>query len=280
VGKKAPKAPDPVQTAQAQQQYNQQAFNASSLDKSGPAGSSTFNRDANGNVTGITSSFSPQLQQGWDSGTNATSSLMGLLPTEGINWDDTTASNIAQNNIANYQASVAPLRQQQQAQLTGMMSDRGLPVGSEIWNNQWGNLNRDFANADVNAVAQAWNAVPGMQAQLTQNAINQYNQPINSAAGSLGLLQNMNSLIPQAQQPGQQQAVNYSGLAQQNYQNQIDAYNNQMGGLGQLASTGLGLLTAPMTGGTSLFGSLAGNLFNSAQPQATTSGWDPAVFSS
>jgi hypothetical protein len=258
----APKAPDPKKTAQAQQQYNQDAFNASSIDRSNPFGSSTFNRDANGNVTGMTNALSGALQGGADAGANAASSQFGLLPTTGINWDTTTAPQIAQQNYDAYAAMTAPSRQQQQSELNVRMGERGLPIGSEISDNQWGNLNRDFALADTNAAAQAWNAVPGMQGQMINNQIGMYDQAANSATKTTNALGLLGGLAPQAQQPGQQQAVDYSGLVNNQYNAQMDSYNNEMAGYGALAGAGLGLLTAPMTGGTSLLGMGAGGLFN------------------
>lgn len=277
----APTAPDPAQTAKQQLKYGTQAaqkqININSIDRTNPFGSSTFDRNAKGNVTGMQNSLAGPLAGAADSGSSAVASQMGLLPTNGINWDETTAPAIAQKNMDSYYALTMPGRQQQQNELNVRMGERGLPVGSEISDNQWGNLNREFANADVNAAAQAWNAVPGMQGQLINNQTSMYDQPAQSTAQSLGLLQGLNQLTPQAQQAqGSIAAPNYAQLAQNQYQSQLDAYNNSMSGLGSLANVGLGLLTAPMTGGTSLLGMGAGSLFNT--PGATTSGWDPSVF--
>lgn len=283
MGKKAPKAPDAAQTAATQAQYNdasaQKNINMNSLNRTGPGGSSTFQKDANGNVTGLSNALSPELQPGWDAGAGAASTSMGLLPTTGINFDTTSAPAIAQQNYDAYGAMTAPQRAQAQKSMDTMLSDRGLPLGSEIDNDVRGNFTRNNAIADTNAAAQAWNAAPGMQSQITNNQITQHNAPITQASGELGLLNGLNGLTPQAQQAqGTTQAPNYAQLAQNQYQAQMDQYNAKMGGLGQLASTGLGLLTAPMTGGASLFGTMAGNLFNSAKPASGYgNSWDPMV---
>jgi hypothetical protein len=268
---KAPKAPDPTKTAQAQAQYNTQAaqdtINMNALDRSGPFGSVNFQRDANGNVTGQTASLNPGLTGAANTGSNAFASQVGNINTGPINWDNTSAPAIAQQNMDAYRALTAPQRQQQQDQLNETLTNRGLPVGSEIWDNQWNNLNQGFNTADLNAAATAWNAVPGMQAQLTQNQIAQYNQPITSAAGTLGLLSGLGNLAGYAPQPSANIAApNYSSLVQNDYNNQMQQYNSQMSGLGSLASAGLGLLTAPLTGPVGLSNSLLGmgasKLFN------------------
>jgi len=66
MGKKAPKAPDPVQLAQAQGAANTQSardtLNINSIDAVNPFGSLTFGRDKDGNVISRTEAFNPQQQ--------------------------------------------------------------------------------------------------------------------------------------------------------------------------------------------------------------------------
>lgn len=259
----APKAPDPTKTANTQLGYNtnaaQSTINMNSLDKNGPFGSATFTHDANGNVTGQNVSLSDALQGGANSTQNAYTNLAGNLPTDPINWDNTTANTIAQNNINAYTQSVQPLRDQTQKNLDVTLAERGIPIGSEVYGDAQGNLDRNNAIADTNAVAQAWNAVPGMQGQLINNQTAQYNQPYQAAANSLGLLQGLNSLAtPAAQGSASVAAPNYAGLVQNQFDNQTQQYNSQMNGLGSLAGAGLGLLTAPLTGPAGLSSSLLG----------------------
>jgi hypothetical protein len=269
----APKAPDPTKTANTQLAYNQTAgqntVNMNSLNNNGVFGSGTVTRDAKGNVTGQTQSLDPTLTGGANSTAGAFASTAGNLPGTAINWDNTTAPKIAQQNYDAYSAMTAPQRAQQQNQQNVTLGDRGIPVGSEVWNNASTNLNNSFDLADQNAAAQAWNAVPGMQGQLIQNQSAMQSQPYQQAAQGLGLLQGLNGLAPNAQL-GQSsvQAPNYMGAVQNNYDAQNQQYQNQMSGIGSLAGAGLGLLTAPLTGGAtgglsnSLIGQGVSHLFN------------------
>lgn len=269
----APKAPDPTKTANTQLGYNtnaaQSTINMNSLDRNGPFGSSTFTHDANGNVTGQNVSLSDALQGGANNTQNNFSSLTGNLPTSPINFDNNTVDNIVNSNYANYANLVAPQRSQAQTQLDTTLSERGIPIGSEVYTNAQGNLDRSNSLADSNAAAQFLNAAPGLQSQLDANTINQYNAPYTTAANSLGLLSGLNGLVSAAPQGSASiGAPDYTGLVNNQYNQQMSQYNSQMGDLGSLAGTGLGLLTAPLTGGAtgglanSLIGKGVSSLFN------------------
>lgn len=255
---KKPKMPDPTKTSDAQLGYNQQAahqtININALDRSGPFGSTTFQRDDKGNVIGQTAALSPELQGAAGGITSNLGLLTNYLPSAPINWDQTTAPTIAQNNIDAYMASTLPMRQQRQKQLDVQLAERGIPIGSEIYNDAQGNLDRANSVADVNAVAQAWNAVPGMQQQLTNNLIAQYDQPYSAISNNLGLLQGLQNFTGYAPQAAASVgAPNYADLVMNKYNQQMANYNSDMTGLGSLVSKGIGLLAAPYTGGASLW---------------------------
>jgi len=269
----APKAPDPTKTANTQLGYNtgaaQSTINMNSLDRSGPFGSSTFTKDANGNVTGQNITLSSALQGGADNTQNNFSSLTNNLPTAPINFDNSTIDNIVKSNYDAYSALQQPGRDQAQKQLTTQLFDRGIPIGSEVYNDAQGNLDRANSLADQNAAATFLNAAPGLQSQLDANTINQYNAPYTTAANSLGLLQGLNGLNSAAPQGSASvSAPNYAGLVESNYQNEMQQYQNEMSGINNLVSGGLGLLTAPLTGGVtgglsnSLLGKGVSSVFN------------------
>lgn len=269
----APKAPDPTKTANTQLGYNtgaaQSTINMNSLDRSGPFGSATFTKDANGNVTGQNVTLSSALQGGADNTQNNFSSLTNNLPTAPINFDNSTIDNIVKSNYDAYSALQQPGRDQAQKQLTTQLFDRGIPIGSEVYNDAQGNLDRANSLADQNAAATFLNAAPGLQSQLDANTINQYNAPYTTAANSLGLLQGLNGLNSAAPQGSASvSAPNYAGLVESNYQNEMQQYQNEMSGINNLVSGGLGLLTAPLTGGVtgglsnSLLGKGVSSVFN------------------
>lgn len=264
----APKAPDPTKTANAQLDFSKNAaqstINMNSLDRSGPFGSSTFTRDANGNITGQNVTLSDALKSGADATQKAYSENAGSLPTAPINWDTTSANTIAQNTIDAYQRSVAPQREQAQTRLSTMLSDRGIPIGSEVYNDAQGNLDQANAIGDANAISAAWNAVPQNQSIMTNTQIAQNNQPYQTAGLNLGLLQGINSLNPYAPQGSASiEAPNYTGLVNNQYNAEMQKYQSDMNGINNLVSGGLGLLTAPLTGGVSAAGAVLPGLSDS-----------------
>jgi len=269
----APKAADPKTVADTQQQYNTQAaqnqfkLQGQAANKSGPFGSTTTQLDANGMPIGQTAS----LDQSLNAGTTADKfgQTVNNLGTGQFNWDTTTAPAIAQKNMDAYGAMTAPLRSQQQNAMKTTLAERGIPLGSEIEQNLQGNMDRQFAAADTAAAAQAWNAVPGMQTQLTQNQITQQQAPGQIANQNLGLLQGLQGLAPgYSNLTPQPIAPGGFAQAQANYDNQeMQNYQNQWKDIGTLASVGLGGLFSPLPKDYSFGNTLAGktyNMFNKA----------------
>jgi hypothetical protein len=268
-----PKAPDPTKVANKQLGYNtnaaQSTINMNSLDHNGPFGSSTFTKDANGNVTGQNTSLSGLLQGGSNNAQNNFTAQTGNLPTAPINFDNNTVGNIVKSNYDAYSALQQPGRDQAQKNLDVTLAERGIPIGSEVYTDAQGNMDRANSLADQSAAANFLNAAPGLQSQLDANTINQYNAPYTTAANGLGLLQGLNGLVSAAPQGSASVAApNYTGLVANNFDQQNQQYQDQMTGINNLVSGGLGLLTAPLTGGltgglsNSLLGKGVSSLFN------------------
>ncbi len=271
-----PQAADPKKVADTQTGYNKDAavgslgMKAQGANRFGPFGASTTQVDANGLPTGQTQSLDPSLNATGVAGTFG--QTVNNLGTGNFNWDTMTAPAIAQGNMAAYGALTSPMRQQQQNALKTTLAERGIPLGSEIEQNEAGNLNRQFAIADQNAAAQAWNAVPGMQAQLQSNQIQQQAAPYSIAGQGLGLLAGLNSLAPQnadISTPGYQPG-DFAGAQKAYDQQNAQNYQNMWSGIGNLAGVaGLGLLS-PNLGqnfGKTLLGqgfSKLGGLFNNS----------------
>lgn len=260
----APKAADPATVANTQQKYNTEAaqtnfkMQGQAANKTGPFGSTTTQLDANGLPIGQTQTLDPSLNSG--TAADKFGATVNNLGTGQFNWDSLTPEKIAQGNMDAYGAMTAPLRAQQQNAMKTTLAERGIPLGSEIEQNLQGNMDRQFAAADVSAAAQAWNAVPGMQAQLTQNQITQEMAPGQVARQNLGLLAGMtglspgySNLTPQAIAPG-----NFA-QAQANYDNQeMQNYQNKWKDIGTLASVGMGGLFSPLPSNWSFGNTLAG----------------------
>ncbi len=260
--KRAPRAPDPTATANTQAGYNRDAaedtMRLNSIDRNGPFGSSTFERGADGLPTGINTSFAPGMQGTADNIMGAVNAQTGLMPTTAFN-PNTDGSAIRQafvNQGLNY---AQPEWARQDADREVMLRNRGLPIGDEAWRGAEDQVSSARNQYLGDLSSRAFQAGANEEQRQFGNQLTQYQLPQQMAAGGLGLLQGMNGLLPNAQQPQANiGSVDYSGLVNNNYNQQMQQYNNGMTGLGQLAGAGLGLLTAPLTGG--LTGGLANTM--------------------
>jgi len=271
MGKKSPKAPDAMQTANQQYSMNKQAaqdnLKMNAMDQTNAFGSSTFTRDANGNPTGINTQFSGNLQTGFDNLGGAYANYTSQLPQEAfdstkIAQTDELAKAYYQKGSDLLQDDFGQARSAQDVQLT----NRGLPIGSEARNIAEGNLAKQQSLALSTLAKDATLMSPQEQQRLIDNARQDYGMKFDNANQTLGMLSGMKGLTPQANQPqANAQAGDYQGAAYQNYQAQQNAYNNKMAGYGALAKTALGLATTPLTGGATggLSNTLLGSMFRS-----------------
>lgn len=274
---KAPKPTDPQKVLAEQWAQTQKAGDTTlknnSMDRSGPFGSSTFSRDANGMPTGIDTSFSPEMQGGVDSTTGAFNAQAGLLPTTAFN-PATDGSAIRQSFVDQGLNYALPAWQQEDDQRKTTMSERGIPLGSEIDETTGAQVadNRSRYMGDLSS--RAWQAGATEEQRQFGNELTKYQLPGQMAAGNLGLLQGANSLLPQAQQPQANYAAPDAQGAYANYDKQrSDAYAANQAGLGNLLKTVAGVALAPVSGGLS--GTLLGaglGMFGKKQPASVFSG--------
>lgn len=270
MSKDAPKAPDPMKTADAQYKYSTKAaqdnLNMNSLNRNGPFGSSTFQRDANGNPTGITTSLSGALQGGADSISGALGAQAGMLPTTAFNPNvDGSAIRTAYQDNAMLAAQPEWARQDKQNEVR--LAERGIPIGSEVWRDSADQTSEARNQYLRGAANDSYIAGANEEQRQFGNQMAQYQLPGQMAQTNLGLLSSLNTLAPNAAQPTANAAApDYSTLVQNKYNADMENYQNQQSGIGQLLGTGLGLLTAPLTGPAGLSNSLAGRaasgLFN------------------
>lgn len=282
MGKSAPKAPDPMKTAEAQYGYSkktaQDNLNMNSLNRTGPFGSSTFQRDANGNPTGINTSLNAGLQGGANSITGALGSQAGLLPTGAFN-PNVDGSGIRTAYQDNAMLAAQPEWARQDKQNEVRLSERGIPIGSEVWRDnadQVGETRNQYMRGAAN---DSYIAGANEEQRQFGNQLTEYQLPGQMAGQNLGLLQGLNGLAPNAAQPtANATAPNYQQLVQDKYNADMANYQQKQAGIGQLVGTGLGLLTAPLTGPTGLANSLAGmgasKLFNGSPQYASSSAFN------
>lgn len=152
---------------------------------------------------------------------------------------DLSAQNIDNYSNTHWQNGFNNTWDRNQASMDQRLADQGVKLGSEAYSN----ATRDFTNNKQSANDQYL----GDMYDRSQNAIlTERNQPINEISALLG-----NSQVHQptyaSSTPSSAATVDYAGLVNQNYQDQMGQYNTQlqqsnaaMGGLFGLGSTALG----------------------------------------
>lgn len=241
---KAPSAPDPYKTAEAQYTFNMKAFEdvlrQGTLDQSGPGGSVTYDRDAEGNPTGVNSSLSGPLQSAYDSLTGTAGHYAGMLPQGAFN-PNVDGSAVRDAYVRQGLDNVEGLWGRQDDARNVMYAERGLPIGSEIWGNterETGEQRNQYLGQLSN---QAYQAGTQEEQRQFQNALVQRGLPQSELANVLNTMGGISSMVPGANPlPIQNLASpNYAGLAQNNYNTQMGQYNQQLAsqsaGQGQMA---------------------------------------------
>jgi hypothetical protein len=248
---KAPEAPDPWETAEAQYTFNTKAwedvFRQGTINQNTPTGSVTYTRDANGLPTGQTTSLSPLLQSAFGDAFNAAGSQLGLLPTSAFN-PNVNATGLRDAYVSQGIRNVEDLWNRQDAARNTTYAERGIPLGSELFNTAEREVMQGRNQYLGGLTDAAWQAAATEEQRQLQNQLTQYGLPatmagnfLNLAGGILGMAPGANPLPIQTLQPGQ-----YADTANRNYQMQMANYNqqlaNQSAGLGSFLQFGGNLL--------------------------------------
>lgn len=247
MGKGALKTPDAGQTAASQSRINRQTakdnLRLNSIDRHGVFGSTTFDKDASGLPTAISTNLSPEMGGLLSNYTGIAQGLSGGGADGGTNplstqYDPFGAETqgYSQQFFDRGQALLQPGFDQAQNNLDVRLTERGLPIGSEARNIAEGNLQREQGLAMSDLAANA--ALQGPQiAAMTRN---QQFGDLNNIMGLVGG-------IPQPDGVAQPQAniaaPDYAGMTWNNYAAERQNYADQMGGLGSLLGTGAKLMT-------------------------------------
>jgi hypothetical protein len=231
------------QAQEANENAAQTGIDINSLDRTGPFGSSQFQRDAQGNVTGINNQFMGGLAGGVGNAMGAFQGATCGLPTS-IDYSGIDVNSILQGGMENYDRLAQPSIAQGQNRINQELANRGIPINDRIAGDMQGNFDTSNALARGNVFQGLAQAAPGMQKTLIDNLGTQAMSQYGLASGGLGLLGGANSLLPQAQQYTQGvNPVDVAG-AYQNYDAAKiagqQAQNQAMSGLFQAGGTVLG----------------------------------------
>jgi hypothetical protein len=257
MGKSTPSPPDPFETAQAQSGANKEAIQesakVSAVDQFAPWGSSTFGRDEAGVPTKQTIALGPAEQQFYDQSNSIKNALAGkaggfldYLPNEQFTGPDQGAGDAVSKAL--YDRNLARINPQLEEARKGIelnLSERGIPIGSEIQQNEMNRFDRTRNDA-LTGLAQDATLAGGQEydRQLA-NALTIRAQPFNEISAFLQGAPAMNQPQFQGTPAFQQAAPDIAGLINSNYQNQLAASNSRnsalSSGLFGLGSAAIGL---------------------------------------
>lgn len=260
MGGSAPKAPDPAKTAAAQGAWNsftaQQQQQMNMIDQETPWGNLVYNQigttwitDPNGKRVEVprysaTQTLSPEQQAIFEQTQAAEGNLAGIA-NEQSKWlgdylkDPFEFTNQDAENWAWDLASqrILPQQEQNRRELENQLINRGVRPGTSAWDSEMQRL----TNANTDQLNQL--ALTG-RSQAFGEQLTQRNQPLNEIIGLLSGTQVQAPNTTFAQTPQSQVAgVDYTGLVNQKYQADMNAYNSRMGALGGLFGAGMGLFS-------------------------------------
>lgn len=252
----APSPPDPYQTAMAQQQVNDSTAKyqaeTNNVNQTNPYGSMTYsqtgtNPDGSPIFSSNTVLNAPE-QKLFDTGvaTQTTMADDANALAHNLGSSLTNAPNLNNSALVNQMQgwgtqALQPQLNQEQSQLNSSLTNQGIPQGSQAWQNAQRGFSQDENMAYANLFA---NEEPTAYSQ----ALSSYEAPIQTLGTLLGESQpgSVTSSLTQTPQETIQPA-NEEGLVQQDYQSQVQNYQDTMAGMFGVASALAG--TAGRMGG-------------------------------
>lgn len=245
----APAAPDPVATAAAQGAMNKETAIAQAglnmYNQVGPYGNVNYSQtgtweDGTPQFT-QTTTLSPEQQAIYGQTQQTQQNLANLATQQSQALGEHLGNSFSFNNDDAAQwaydlASPRILQQQQQSenQLRTTLANKGIREGSAAWDAEFGRM----TNANTDQLNQL--ALQG-RGQAYNEQFNNYNSPVNTITALMSGSQVQSPTTGMSSTPQTSVAgVDYSGLVNQNYQNQLGAYQSKMGGIGGLFGSVLG----------------------------------------
>lgn len=255
MGKSAPKAPDPFQTAAAQGGMNrdtaisQQMLNM--VDQTNPWGKVDYQQngttgytDSQGKWVTVptfsqTTTLSPEQQAIFNSTQGAQTNLANIAQEQSGRVQEALSDPFAFDNqdAADWaydlaQTRIAPQQHRDQRDLEAQLVNSGIRRGTAAWDREMGRLS--MANTDQNNQL----ALQGRSQAFAENLATR-NQPINELTALLSGSQvsnpaQMSSPTPQSSVAG----VDYTGLVKDKYNADMQAHQSKMGGLFGLLGAG------------------------------------------
>jgi len=258
--------------------------NAQAAGKTNAFGSANYTFDANGMPTGQVQNLSAPLNTAATNIQGGVQNASSWTPQNQFKLSDVpNGMPLADATFKQGMTYMQPEFDRQDKNLEVRMSERGLPIGSEAWNDANAAQSDSQNRAVTDLTQRSILMTPAEEQRQIGNALTERNQGYADVNSGLGLLSGIGGLMPQAGAISQQTPVNAMGAYDQQYQSEKAAYDAKQAGYQNALKLGLGLMTAPMTGGTSLAGmgasmatQSAGNMFN-GRPIDYGRSWSPMV---
>lgn len=288
---KAPTPADPAKTAAAQTQSNVDTAVANTwlnnANKSGPLGSVTYDQTGTQMVNGQeiptfteTTTLSPEQQRLYDQQTALGGQMNDIAGRQLTTLDNTLSTPLSfdglpeaptadrQQYVDALNARLQPELDRQRAALETKLANQGIMPGSDAYREAIALNDRSMNDAYTQSILNAGNYAQqeysmgtDARSRAIQEQLTLRNQPINEIGA---LMSGGQVTMPQfsAYQGGNIAGTDVAGITQQNYNNQMTAYqqqmnaqNSMMGGIAGMAGTILG---GPIGGyaGKAMFGGL------------------------
>jgi len=244
--------------------------NAKAANQTGPFGSATTQLDANGMPIGQTRSLSAPLTAAGNNVQAGVQQSSSWLPDQKFSLSDVPEGmDIAGATYKQGMNYLQPEFDRQNKAHEVRMSERGLPIGSEAWNDSTSVLGDTQGRQMTDLAMRSILATPAEQQRQIGNQLLERDQGYKDTSQGISLLSAMNGLAPTVQPVAQQTPVDAATAYGNQYKSEADAYAAKQQGIQNALKMGVGLATTPFAGpmgmGSSLLGmglSKAGNMFN------------------
>ena len=241
----APSPPDPTQTAAAQEKLNKDTAvyqaEMNNVNQTTPYGSLAYtqtgtNPDGTPIFSATTKLNAPE-QTLFDTGvaTQTTMANAANKLAQSLGPALTSAPNLGNDAMVNKMMGwqnkyMQPIFNQQQSNLNSQLAAQGISQGSGAYDNAQNLQSRNVNNAYEQAMA-------ADQGQAFNQSVQAYQLPIQTLGTLLGQSQPGSVSSSLTNTPQEQiQPANYEQLAQQDYQSQLQNYQNSMSGITGIAS--------------------------------------------
>lgn len=248
--------------------------NAKAAGVTGPYGSASYTFDADGMPTGQVRNFSEPLNVASTNVQGDVAGASGWLPQQRFDLDQVGSGRDYGNAVFDQSMAYAqPYLDRRRSQADEQLYNRGLRPGDEAYAAGMDPVMDAESRFLADAASKATLAGYDQRQREIGNELTERNQGYADVNSGIGLLSGLGGLLPQAQPINQQTPVNAMGAYEQQFRADQAAYQQKQAGLQNALKLGVGLLTAPMTGGTSLMGmglGALGGLFNNGSADAAS----------